>query len=67
MTKVEATMKSYRRVRVLPRQDYSKQGSYSQPTWKPPHEGWIKMNVDVVIGSKDQYVRQGIAFKNHKG
>lgn len=67
MAKVEATMESYRRVRVSPRQDYSKKGSYSQPSWKPPPEGWLKMNVDVDVRSKDQYVRQGIAIRNHKG
>ncbi|KAL9426330.1 hypothetical protein AB3S75_033166 [Citrus x aurantiifolia] len=67
VAKAEATMESYRRAKGLPRQNYPKQGPYAHPNWKPPPKGWLKMNVDAVVKSQEQYVGLGSAIRNHKG
>lgn len=67
MAKAEETVESYKKVKALQSQELSKQGSYSQPSWKPPPEGWLKMNVDAIVKLKDQYVGFRIAISNHKG
>ena len=67
VAKAEVIVESCRRTRGSPRQDHPKQGPYAQPSWKTPPEGWLKMNVDAVIKSQEQYLGLGIAIRNHKG
>ena len=67
VAEAEATVESYRRIKVPQRQDNPLQAAATQPSWKPPPEGWFKMNVDAAIKTKDQMVELGIAIRNHKG
>ena len=60
-------MESYGRVKSPQRQDNPHQAASTQPSWKPPPEGWFKMNVDAAIKTKDQLIGLGIAIRNHKG
>ncbi|KAL9433530.1 hypothetical protein AB3S75_028375 [Citrus x aurantiifolia] len=67
VAKAEATVESYRRIKAPQRQDNPLQAAAAQPSWKPPPEGWFKMNVDAAIRTNDQMVELGIAIRNHKG
>ena len=35
--------------------------------WKPPEEGWVKVNVDGAISKIGEYGGAGVVFRNHEG
>ena len=67
VARVEATIEVYRKVKVPQMQAEGRQKSNNEQTWKPPLEGYVKVNTDDAIHMEEQKVGLGIIMIDSKG
>ncbi|KAH9653988.1 putative reverse transcriptase/RNA-dependent DNA polymerase [Citrus sinensis] len=67
VARAEATIEVYRKVKVPQMQIEGRQKSNHEQTWKPPPEGYVKVNTDAAIYMEEQKVGLGIIIRDSKG
>ncbi|KAH9719688.1 reverse transcriptase domain-containing protein [Citrus sinensis] len=67
MAKAEAVLDSYKRVKIPSSSHLESKITVKQQRWKPPPQGWIKINVDAATKIEKQVAGLGIVLRDFNG
>ncbi|XP_015383105.1 uncharacterized protein LOC107175839 [Citrus sinensis] len=67
MAKAEAVLDSYKRVKIPSSSHLESKITVKQQRWKPPPQGWIKINVNAATKIEKQVAGLGIVLRDFNG
>ena len=67
MAKAEIVLDSYKRVKIPSSSHLENKLIVKQQQWKPPPQGWLKINVDAAINIEKQVAGLGMVLRDFNG